>query len=165
MGKLLKFLFSRIVVVSALILLQLALLFFAAVRFTENLVFYYLISTVLAVVLTLVIVSRKDGAEYKIAWLVTVLLIPVFGGLLYLIFSGNRMSEHKIRKMARINEATRNTLKTDASPVDAIYADCPAAGFQGLPFLSTIFKITRAPSFDTFVQVNKGALISVNISE
>lgn len=98
MRKLLKFLLSRIVIVSALILFQLVLLFLAAVRFTEYFVFYYLLSTVFAVVLTLVIVNRKDGAEYKIAWLVTVLLIPVFGGLLYLIFSGNRMSEHKKKK-------------------------------------------------------------------
>ena len=67
MRKLLKFLLSRIVIVSALILLQLVLLFFASIRFTEYFVFYYLLSTVFAVVLTLVIVNRKDGAEYKIA--------------------------------------------------------------------------------------------------
>lgn len=130
MRKLLKLLFSRIGIVSVLILLQLVLLFMAAIQFTEYFVFYYLLSMVFAVVLTLVIVNRKDGAEYKIAWLVTVLLIPVFGGLLYLIFSGNRMSEHKKRKMARINEAMRNTLKTDASPVEDIFEESPSAGFQ-----------------------------------
>ena len=130
MKKLLKFLLSRMVIVSALILLQLVLLFLAAIRFTEYFVFYYLLSMVFAIVLTLVIVNRRDGAEYKIAWLVTVLLIPVFGGLLYLIFSGNRMSEHKKRKMARINETMRNTLKTDTSPVEAIFKESPSAGFQ-----------------------------------
>lgn len=130
MKKLLRLLFSRAVIVSLLILFQLALLFLAAVRFTEYFVFYYILSTVFAVILTLTIVSRKDGAEYKIAWLVTVLLIPVFGGLLYLIFGGNRMSEHKKRKMARINEATRNTLKTSESPVKQISEESPSAGFQ-----------------------------------
>ena len=125
MKKLLRLLFSRAVIVSFLILLQLVLLFFAAVRFTEYFVFYYILSTVFAVLLTLTIVSRKDGAEYKIAWLVTVLLIPVFGGLLYLIFGGNRMPEHKKRKMARINEAMRNTLKTSESPVAQILAESP----------------------------------------
>ena len=78
MKKLLKFLLSRMVIVSALILLQLVLLFLAAIRFTEYFVFYYLLSMVFAIVLTLVIVNRRDGAEYKISWLVTVLLIRIW---------------------------------------------------------------------------------------
>ena len=40
------------------------------------------------------------------------------------------MSEHKKRKMARINETMRNTLKTDTSPVEAIFMESPSAGFQ-----------------------------------
>ena len=130
MKKLLKLLFSRIMIVSVLILFQLALLFFAAIRFTEYFVFYYLVSMLFAVTLTLTIVNRKDGAEYKIAWLVTVLLIPVFGGLLYLIFSGNRLSEHKKRKMARINEAIEQTFPRDEHSADSLTAESPSAGFQ-----------------------------------
>lgn len=110
MKRFLKLLFSRIVIVSLLILLQLLLLFVAAFRFTEYFVFYYLLSIILAFVLTLKIVNRKDIAEYKIAWLVTVLLIPVFGSALYLIFSGNRLTEHTKRKMSEITAAMRNTL-------------------------------------------------------
>ena len=137
MKKFLKLLFSRITIVSALILFQLFLLFVAAVRFTEYFVFYYLVSMILAISLTLTIVNRKDGAEYKIAWLVTVLLIPVFGGLLYLIFSGNRLSERKKRKMARINEAMENTFALDESPVNALSAESPSAGFQSRYIVNT----------------------------
>ena len=46
MRKLLKLLFSRIGIVSVLILLQLVLLFMAAIQFTEYFVFYYLLSMV-----------------------------------------------------------------------------------------------------------------------
>ena len=95
MKKFLRIIFSRVAVVSVLILLQLFILMVAALRFTEYFVYYYLVSTVAAIVLTLRIVNRKDAAAYKIAWIVPVLLIPVFGGLLYLVFSGNRLSEWK----------------------------------------------------------------------
>lgn len=128
--KILKIIFSRVMMVSCLILVQLMLLLIFAVRFTEYFVFYYLAATVLALILTLRIVNRKDAAEYKIAWLATVLLIPVFGGLLYLIFGGNRLSEHKQKKMATINDAMRNTLNFDADLLNTLTEEDPSAGFQ-----------------------------------
>ncbi len=130
MKKILRIIFSRVTVVSVLILVQLLILLVAALRFTEYFVYYYLASTVAAVVLTLRIVNRKDAAEYKIAWMATVLLIPVFGGLLYLIFSGNRLSEWKKKKMAKITLSMQNTLSFDSVAAQQVAADDPSAGFQ-----------------------------------
>jgi len=128
--KFLRIIFSRVTVVSVLILLQLLILLVAALRFTEYFVYYYLVSTVAAVALTLRIVNRKDAAEYKIAWIITVLLIPVFGGLLYLVFSGNRLSEWKKKKMAKITQSMRNTLCKDLAAAQQVAEDDPSAGFQ-----------------------------------
>jgi len=130
MKKLLKILFSRMVIVSLLILFQLVLLFVAAFRFTEYFVVYYIVSFFAALILTLKIVNRKDAAEYKIAWLVTVLLIPVFGSLLYLIFSGNRISEHRKKKMEKISTATQNTLTEDGSLFSRMAGESAGAAFQ-----------------------------------
>lgn len=33
---------------------------------------------------------------YKIAWLVVILPFPVFGGILYLLLGGNRISERTV---------------------------------------------------------------------
>lgn len=130
MKRFLKLLFSRIVIVSLLILLQLALIFVVAVRFTEYFVFYYLASLVVAFGLTLQIVNRKDIAEYKIAWLVTVLLIPPFGSALYLIFSGNRLTEHTKEKMSDITGAMKNTLEKNTDVLTAIDTENADAGYQ-----------------------------------
>lgn len=130
MKKLLKLLFSRIVMVSFLILLQLLLVLVAAFRFTEYFVYYYLASTVIAICLTLRIVNRKDAAEYKIAWLVTVLLIPVFGSLLYLIFSGNRLTEYKKRKLASISDVMQTTLHGSETLSSALEQESASAAFQ-----------------------------------
>jgi len=130
MKRLLKIIFSRVTIVSLLILLQLLIILVTAFRFTEYFVYYYLSATVLALILTLRIVNRKDAAEYKIAWLTAVLLIPVFGSMLYLIFSGNRLSEHKKKKMAAINEAMHNTLSCGNYLTEELSAQNPAAGYQ-----------------------------------
>ncbi len=130
MKKLLKFLFSRIVIVSLLILFQFVLLLLFAIQFTEYFVFYYLLSLILAFCLSLVIVNRKDTAEYKIAWLVTVLLIPIFGTAVYLIFSGNRLTEHTKVKMSGITGSMQNTLPPNDGILEKIVQDESAAGFQ-----------------------------------
>lgn len=130
MKKLLKFLFSRIVIVSLLILLQFVLLLLFAIQFTEYFVFYYLISLLLAFCLSLAIVNRKDTAEYKIAWLVTVLLIPIFGTAVYLVFSGNRLTEHTKVKMSSITGSMRSTLPENEDVVQRIAEAEAAAGFQ-----------------------------------
>lgn len=128
--KILRVLFSRVAVVSVLILIQLQIVLTSAIRFTEYFVYYYLFATVLSVILTLRIVSRKDAAEYKIAWMATVLLIPVFGGMLYLIFSGNKLSRRKKKKMARISASMKNTLAVDAEVCEALFGEDENAAFQ-----------------------------------
>ncbi|MGM9652831.1 MAG: cardiolipin synthase [Eubacteriales bacterium] len=130
MKKLLKIMFSRIMVVSLLILLQLMVVLVAAFRFTEYFVYYYLSATALALCLTLRIVNRKDAAEYKIAWLVTVLLIPVFGSLLYLIFSGNRLTAHTKKRMASITDVMERTLGGCETVASALEDENSCAAFQ-----------------------------------
>ncbi len=143
MKKILKLLFSRIVIVSLLILIQLALLFVIAVRFTEYFVYYYLFSLLLAFLLTLKIVNRKDIAEYKIAWIVTVLLIPVFGTTLYLIFSGNRLTERTKKKMSDITGAMNNTLPEN----DAVLGELEHVDFDAAYQSRYIAKIAHCPPF------------------
>ena len=144
MKKLLKFLFSRIVIVSVLILLQLVLLFVSAILFTEYFVIYYFISLAVSFVLALKIVNRKDAAEYMIAWLVTVLLIPVFGSMLYLIFSGNRLSEHTKKKMSKISGTMRNTLPENKEILARIERENHSAAFQS----RYIAKASTCPVFE-----------------
>jgi len=130
MKKLLKLMFSRLMIVALLILLQFVIIFVAAFRFTEYFVVYYLISAALALTLTLKIVNRKDAAAYKIAWLVTVLLIPIFGSLMYLIFSGNKLSKYKKRKLATVSEWMRESFRDSEDLVQALVSENPAAGLQ-----------------------------------
>ncbi len=130
MKKLFKLLFSRIVIVSLLILLQIFVIFLVAIRFTEYFVYYYLAALLLALVLTLRIVNRRDAVEYKIAWLCTVLLFPLFGAFLYLIFSGNRLTKRSKKKMATITEAMGQSLERNDALTEALAAENPSAASQ-----------------------------------
>lgn len=83
MIKLYKTLFSRYFISAALILLELTLLFYL-VFFTYS--FSFLAVAVIAVINVITVISlvnRDANPEYKVSWLVIVLLIPPFGTLLY----------------------------------------------------------------------------------
>ena len=92
-----KILTSRVVVFGVLIALQLALiavgLGFLAGYFSYVMIFLQLLSLIVVIYL----VSKPQNPMYKIAWLIPILLLPVFGGLFYLLF-GKRNISRKIRR-------------------------------------------------------------------
>ena len=81
MKKILKMLFNRVVLVGLAILVQVLLLILMVVKFQEYFVYFYAMCTVLSMAVVLIIVNGNSNPGYKIAWLIPVLLVPVFGGL------------------------------------------------------------------------------------
>ena len=106
MKNLFKLLFSRIVIVGVLILLQAVILGTAVVKVTEYFVYFYFIFTVISLLVVIYILGTKDNPSYKLAWVIPILLVPVFGGLFYLIFGLSKMSK---RFRVRVQEAFKGT--------------------------------------------------------
>lgn len=97
--KIASLVFHRTALVVVLMLVQIAVLAVAVVRFSDYFVYFYALCVVLSVLVVLRIVSTRSDPGYKIAWIIPILLVPVFGGLVYLLFGGNRMSGRLRRKM------------------------------------------------------------------
>ena len=111
--KLLKILLHRVVLIGLAIAVQIVLLVLMLVKFQEFFVFFYALCVVLSMVVVLFIVNGKSNPGYKIAWIIPVLLVPVFGGLFYLIFGGNRLSARTKRKMSIVEHRMRQALPPD----------------------------------------------------
>ena len=129
--KLLKFLFSRVVIVAAMLMFQLALVFIVALRFSEFYFTFYLVSLIMSGIVTVHIINKKDNPSYKIAWIVPVLAIPILGVTTYYIFSGNRLTNHKKKKMQNITETMKHVLDTkDNDTVRKFASEHPEAANQ-----------------------------------
>ena len=113
MNKVLKFLFSRMVIVGMLILIQLLILISAIWILTESFVYLYAFFTILSLLVAIYIVSTKDNPSYKLAWIIPVLLVPVFGGLFYLLFGSRRTSKKFRNRIKRLHEETYKYLEQD----------------------------------------------------
>ena len=139
--KLLSLIFHRSVIVAVLIVVQVAILIAAMFQFSGNFVYLYWAFFALSVAAVLIIVERQTEPGYKIAWIILILLFPIFGWLFYLVCGGNRLSARLRRKMRGMDHRLLEVLGPDRKAEelqpfgrDAVvqsryleqYARCPA---------------------------------------
>lgn len=80
----LKVLFGRATIIVVLVIVQLLALF-AGFSFLEKYIVYvYGVYQVFMACLVIYIINRPVNPDFKIAWIIPILILPVFGGLLYL---------------------------------------------------------------------------------
>ena len=90
MKKLWNIMANRLFIVAVLILLQLGLIIGVMVSLSG----FKLVSDLLRFInffLIIYIVNKQENPSYKLAWIILVLVFPLFGGLFYLMFGGRKM--------------------------------------------------------------------------
>ena len=123
--KLSTLVFHRTTLVVLLLIVQVTVLAVMMVRFSSYFIYFYWFCILLSILSVLWILSNRSDPGYKIAWLIPILLLPVFGGLVYLLFGGNRLSARIRRKMQGMDRRMRNTLAPDfkAELLESVGAD------------------------------------------
>ena len=107
---------------------QVAVLFVMVNEFTAHFDYFYWFCIFVSFLATVWIVSDRSEPGYKIAWLVVILPFPVFGGILYLLLGGNRISERTRRKMKGIAERSNEVLRGDFKADRLTHLDEDAVG-------------------------------------
>ena len=127
MRNLTKLAFRRVVIVSLALLLQIVVMVLLMVAFTEYAPWFNALMLIVALLLTLRIVSSDADPDYKIAWILPILAMPVFGVTVYLLFGGSRKSR-RLKKRLRLASKTMQTcLRQDRHILDHLRAEDPAA--------------------------------------
>lgn len=138
---LIRLLFSRVVLVGTAILIQVLALAIAIWRFSNYFVYFYALCTIISLLTVLWIVNGKSNHAYKLAWIIPIMAFPIFGGLFYFMFGGNKSSKRNRRKMRAIADKMKESLdqcpeivqslelenRSAANQADYIlkYSDCP----------------------------------------
>ena len=112
MKNLSKLVFYRIVLAAAAIIAQTVIFIIVVTKFNLYIDFYFGLSGLLSFFVVLFIVNKNMNPEYKIAWMVPILLFPIFGWLLYLMLGGNRLSKRLKKKMNYVKERSFNMIDT-----------------------------------------------------
>lgn len=103
MKKLSKLLFSRMVIVGLLIVLQAVILIVAIWKLSEYKIYFQILSILISILAILHIINKDEEPGFKVSWCILILLLPIMGGVLYALFGDNKMSKKFSRKVAGIS--------------------------------------------------------------
>ncbi len=117
-GKWKKLLTGRVTAVSILLGLQLGVILAAVIKFARLYPLYRILSLIVGIALLLHVIRNTSSMAYRLAWIVLILLFPLFGAAVYLIFCGSRLSADARKRMRRSAEDHRIPLPEDGEPDD-----------------------------------------------
>lgn len=137
-------LFNRVVFVALSILVQLFTVIIIISRFSNYFVVFDVVSTVISILVVLYILNSRSDPAYKIAWIIPIMIFPIFGGLFYLTVGGTGLSGRMKKRMSQITDKMKECLSQNQETLDFLQQDNNIAFNQG----KYIEKYTLCPVYD-----------------
>lgn len=97
-----KVLFHRISIVVISMLIQLSLIIYLIFVLKDYTKYFYTFSIVLSALVVLYIIYCNNNPAYKIAWIIPILLFPIFGGLFFLFFGNTNLNKKEKAHMIQL---------------------------------------------------------------
>lgn len=105
--KLLHLVYGRTVIVVLMVLFQLLVLLSIFTFFQNYQRYFYAFFIALSFILVVFIINSKSNPVFKLAWIMPILVFPVFGGLFYLFFSVQSAPKKIDKRMQTIFKSTK----------------------------------------------------------
>lgn len=97
MRRFFSILFSRYFVSALLILFEIAILLYLVVGMGAYSALFFVFMLVVNLLVLLAIINAECNPEYRVTWIAIVLIVPIFGAIIYILFSRRRMSKGEAR--------------------------------------------------------------------
>lgn len=130
MKKAFSLLFHRVTIAGLIILMQAAAIILMIGRFARYFPQFYAFSTVLSAAVVIVIVSGTDKSAYKIAWIIPIIIFPIFGGLFYLLLGNRKPNKRMRRKMEETKRQGQISLALSETLLGELAKEDPQAANQ-----------------------------------
>lgn len=118
--KTVKLFLNRIFVFGLLIIAQCAWLVVALLHLYQNYYVFDLIMLLVSYGLVLYIINKQDNPAYKLIWIILLLIIPIVGAALYLMFGNKKPSKSMRQRMNQELSRTEPFLKQDSKIFDQV---------------------------------------------
>lgn len=128
--KISSILFNRLFIVAVAILLQFGWIFLTLYHFSISYTFVNIIIRILAVILVLKVINNWTNPYYKLAWTFIILLFPLFGICLYIIFGRSELTKRTQERMDAVHREITDCLKKDPVAIDGLKEADPGVAQQ-----------------------------------
>lgn len=107
----------RITISALLVIIQLVMLFSVIYGVNGKSIFAYVLTMILGIFTVIFIINRRGNPDHKIAWIIFILVLPVFGISSYILWGGGRVLPFIRKKMEKCESRYMRHL----TPNDKIY--------------------------------------------
>lgn len=128
--KLLQLLFNRIFYVAVALLVQLGWVLLTAWRLAGYSKYISNALTFISILTVLWIVNKKINPSYKLGWTILILVFPVFGVILYLLFGKSRIAQKIQDKYAQVQQESRPYTEQNPKVAEELEAASSSAAVQ-----------------------------------
>ncbi len=120
MRRFLKLVTGRLFWTFLLFLIQLVAIFIT-LRFVETQYGLTVLYSFLGIITSLLIFSRDDAPEYKISWILLIMIFPLFGCSMYIIFGNKKKGIIQGKRMSKYHEMqSRHMIDAFPKEVDSV---------------------------------------------
>lgn len=137
-------LFNRVVLVALSILVQLFTIIIMIRWFSDYFVIFDSIFTAISIFTVLYILNSRSDPAYKIAWIIPIMIFPIFGGLFYLMVGGAGLSNRMKNRMSQITDKMKECLSQNQETLNFLQQESNVAFNQG----KYIEKYTLCPVYN-----------------
>lgn len=104
---------TRIIVSAILLLLQIAFILTVIYNITVKTAATYVLTMIIASITVIFILNRRGNSDHKIAWIIFILVAPIFGISVYLLWGGGRVLPFLRRRMEKCESHYLKYLEDD----------------------------------------------------
>ncbi len=130
LGKLLKIVSSKAFFVVLAIIFQLLLFVVPTLLITESSLILRIIFTGLGLITALFIIYSPINPDYKLTWIVLILLAPIFGFVVYLLFGAKQVPKNLRVRDEKLNDSMKRYLIRDTVLGQELFNKDPIAHKQ-----------------------------------
>lgn len=118
-----KMMVYRILIAGMLIFIQIAWMVLFFISLTNYSVAINSFFTLISVIAVLVVINGRSNPAYKLAWVVPIMIVPILGGLMYLVFGNRNPSKRFQKKLRAVDERLRVYNKQEAAVLEELKSD------------------------------------------
>ncbi len=169
MRKLLKLIFSQVFIGSFLLILQLYIILMSILRLNEYLFYFDIFLKLISFVTVVIIINRHSNPMYKLAWVVPILIFPMFGGLLYLFITGQMHTKVFFNRLSALEKRITSSYPQDSAVSEEIEAVHPerinAVRFINNVSGNAVYRCTEARYFSVGEEMLESVLAEIKKAE
>lgn len=118
MARFSEFIFKRSILLALFSIIQLILIFALSIYLSTVLPYYVTITTIISLIAALVIINEDIDPSYKISWLITIMLFPIFGLMLFTFFRDNRLRTREKKRLSYTTSKIKDNVHNNENLIE-----------------------------------------------